>query len=157
MATPSSPIQSCVRDAGPPSAQASPSNAGSTRRPKNLRRVGRPGKLVPWFGPDGQEGSLKAETDLRVGGRYRISFNANGEYFEVSGVYREIVPNERLVLSWAWHSTPERESLLTIWIKPEGAGTMLTLLHEQFSNEAARDNHEKGWMELLNKLEKYLA
>lgn len=118
-----------------------------------------PEKLAAWFGPSKvKEGSLQAETDLRVGGSYRISFSAtDGEYFQVSGVYREIVPNELLVMSWAWHSTPERESLLSISLKPDGAGTLLTLHHEQFFNEAARDGHQKGWNELLDKLEKSLA
>jgi uncharacterized protein YndB with AHSA1/START domain len=117
-----------------------------------------PEKLAAWFGPAKvKEGSLRAETDLRVGGSYRISFNAtDGEYFQVGGVYREIVPNELLVMSWAWHSTPERESQLTISLKPDGAGTLLTLQHEQFFDEAARDGHEKGWTELLGKLEQSL-
>jgi uncharacterized protein YndB with AHSA1/START domain len=117
-----------------------------------------PQKLAQWFGPASvKEGSVKAEIDLRVGGHYRIGFNANGEYHEVGGVYREVVPNERLVFSWAWHSTPERESLVTISIKPEGSGTLLTFLHERFADSAARDNHERGWMELFVKLENYLA
>ena len=118
-----------------------------------------PEKLAAWFGPSKvREGSLQAETDLRIGGHYRISFSAtDGEYFQVAGVYREIVPNERLVMSWAWHSTPERESLLSIALKPDGAGTLLTLHHEQFFNEAARDGHEKGWADLLGKLEQCLS
>ena len=116
-----------------------------------------PQKLVQWFGPGQvEEGSVKADIDLRVGGRYRISFNAKGIYNEVGGVYREVVPNERLVFSWAWHSTPERESLVTVSIKPEGGGTLLTFLHEQFADATARDNHERGWTELLGKLESYL-
>jgi uncharacterized protein YndB with AHSA1/START domain len=116
-----------------------------------------PEKIVAWFGPARvKEGSMRAETDLRVGGRYSISFSAtDGEHFQVGGVYREIVPNERLVFSWAWHSTPERESLLTISLKPDGGGTLLTLLHEQFFDTAARDGHEKGWTELLGKLEAF--
>jgi uncharacterized protein YndB with AHSA1/START domain len=113
---------------------------------------------VQWFGPGAVEaGSVKADIDLRVGGRYRISFNTNGEYNEVGGVYREVVPNERLVFSWAWHSTPERESLVTVSLKPDGAGTLLTFHHEQFVDVTARDNHERGWTELLGKLETYLA
>ena len=67
------------------------------------------------------------------------------------------MPNQRLVFSWAWHSTPERESLVTVSLKPEGAGTLLTFLHEQFVDAAARDNHERGWTELFAKLENYLA
>ena len=118
-----------------------------------------PEKLAAWFGPAKvREGSVQAETDRRVGGRYRISFYAtDGEYFQAGGVYREIVPNERLVMSWAWHSTPERESQLTISLKSDGAGTLLTLHHEQFFNEAARDGHEKGWTELLGKLEQFVS
>jgi uncharacterized protein YndB with AHSA1/START domain len=96
--------------------------------------------------------------DVRVGGRYRISFEGeNGQYNEVGGVYREVVPNARLVFSWAWHSTPERESLVTVQLKPDGAGTLLTFHHEQFVDQTARDNHERGWTELLGKLENYLA
>ena len=74
---------------------------------------------------------MRAELDVRVGGRFRASFNTDdGEYHEVGGVYREVVPNQRLVFSWAWHSTPERESLVTVTLKPDGAGTLLTLQHE---------------------------
>jgi uncharacterized protein YndB with AHSA1/START domain len=116
-------------------------------------------KLVQWFGPAKvKPGSVKAEMDVRVGGRYRISFEGDGgEYHEVGGVYREVVPNQRLVFSWAWHSTPERESLVTVQLKPDGAGTLLTFHHEQFADQTARDNHERGWIELLGKLENYLA
>ena len=117
-----------------------------------------PQKLVQWFGPGSvEEGSVKADIDLRVGGRYRISFRANGGYNEVGGVYREVEPNRKLVFSWAWHSTPERESLVTISIKPEGGGSLLVFNHAQFADEKARDNHQRGWTELLGKLESYLA
>jgi uncharacterized protein YndB with AHSA1/START domain len=117
-----------------------------------------PQKLVQWFGPAAvEEGSVKADIDLRVGGRYRISFSANGDYNEVGGVYREVVPNQRLVFSWAWHSTPERESLVTISIKPDGSGSLLIFNHAQFVDTKARDNHERGWTEFLGKLESYLA
>jgi uncharacterized protein YndB with AHSA1/START domain len=118
-----------------------------------------PKKIARWFGP----GQVKAGTehaviDARVGGRYRVSFTMeSGEYHEVGGVYREMVPNELLVFSWAWHSTPERESLVTITLKPDGAGTLLTLAHEQFSDQTARDRHQRGWLGTLDKLEKYLA
>ena len=117
-----------------------------------------PQKIVHWFGPSRvRAGSLQAETDLRVGGRYRISFHSEaGEYSEVGGVYREIVPNARLVFSWAWHSTPERESLVTVSLKPDGGGTLLVFRHEQFFDQAARDNHERGWNELFDKLAAFL-
>ena len=39
------------------------------------------------------DGSVRAEMDVRVGGRYRISFKTeDGEYHEVGGDYQEVVP-----------------------------------------------------------------
>jgi uncharacterized protein YndB with AHSA1/START domain len=118
-----------------------------------------PQKIARWFGPSSvKAGTGQASIDARIGGRYRISFTMeNGEYNEVGGVYREVVPNERLVFSWAWHSTPERESQVTVALKPDGDGTLLTLLHEQLFDQAARDGHERGWIGALDKLEKDLA
>jgi uncharacterized protein YndB with AHSA1/START domain len=118
-----------------------------------------PEKIARWFGPsETMEGSVRAELDVRAGGRFRASFNtADGEYHEVGGVYREVVPNERLVFSWAWHSTPERESLVTVTLKPDGAGTLLTLHHDRFFDQAAADGHRNGWTGSLDKLEKYVA
>lgn len=116
-----------------------------------------PQKLMRWFGPEEVE-MLRAEADARVGGRYRlVARSPDGEEHDVSGVYREVVPNEKLVFTWAWRSTPERESLVTITLKADGDGTMLTLLHEQFFDEAARDRHQHGWTGTLEKLARYVA
>ena len=96
--------------------------------------------------------------DVRVGGRYRISFKTeDGEYHEVGGIYREVAPPSRLAFSWAWHSTPERESLVTLTMAKDGDGTMLTLHHEQFFDEKARDGHQRGWTGTLEKLDHYLS
>ena len=118
-----------------------------------------PEKLAQWWGPaDTLADSVRAEMDVRVGGRFRVSFKTgDGEHHEVGGAYREVVPNQRLVFSWAWHSTPERESLVTISLQGDSGGTLLTLHHEQFFDQAARDGHERGWTGTLERLEKYLA
>ena len=118
-----------------------------------------PEKLVQWFGPSQvKAGSLQAQLDVRVGGLYRICFTSgDGEYHQVDGTYREVVPNARLVFSWAWHSTPERESLVTVSLKADGGGTLLTFHQEQFFDETARDNHARGWTMFFDKLEQYLA
>jgi len=118
-----------------------------------------PAQLAHWFGPAQTiSGSVRAEMDVRVGGRFRVGFKTeHGEYHEVGGVYREVVPNEKLVFTWAWHTTPERESLVSVLIRSEGEGAMLTLVHEQFFDESARDGHQRGWSGTLDKLERYLA
>jgi uncharacterized protein YndB with AHSA1/START domain len=112
-------------------------------------------KISHWFGPENAE-VLLATTDVRVGGRFRIVFRGpDGEEHDVAGIYREVVPNEKLVFSWAWRTTPERESLVTIALRRDVEGTLLTLIHEQFADEAARDRHERGWSGTLEKLESY--
>jgi uncharacterized protein YndB with AHSA1/START domain len=117
-----------------------------------------PEKIVRWFGrSDAKADSFRADIDARVGGRFRVSFATDSEYYEVGGVYREVVPSQRLVFSWAWHSTPERESLVTVSLKPDGGGTLLTLHHEQLFDQAARDGHERGWIGALDKLEGFIA
>jgi uncharacterized protein YndB with AHSA1/START domain len=68
-----------------------------------------------------------------------------------------VVPSQRLVFSWVWHSTPERESLVTVSLKPDGDGTLLTLHHEQLFDQPARDGHERGWIGALDKLEGFIA
>jgi uncharacterized protein YndB with AHSA1/START domain len=116
-----------------------------------------PKKITRWFGP-GQTDVLRAESDPRVGGRYRIvARSPDGEEHDVSGVYREVVQDQKLVFTWAWRSTPERESLVIITFKPDGDGTLLTLQHEQFFDEPARDRHQTGWTGILEKLDRYLA
>ena len=67
-----------------------------------------PDRFGRWFGPPGAE-LVEAEMEPRAGGRYRILMRAGGEEHGVGGVYREVVPDERLVFTWAWRSTPERE------------------------------------------------
>jgi uncharacterized protein YndB with AHSA1/START domain len=116
-----------------------------------------PEKVKRWFGPGGVQIEL-AEFDTRVGGRYRIvGRSSDGEEHDVSGIFREVIPGEKLVYTWAWRSTPERESLVTVEFRREGEGTLLTLRHEEFFDEPARDRHNFGWTGALDKLERYFA
>ena len=120
-----------------------------------------PKALSQWFGPGGlgdpQTVSL-AELDVRVGGRFRLVFGGpDGNEHEAAGVYKEVAPNRKLVFTWTWpNSTPERVSLITILFKPAGGGTDFEFRHEQFYDEAVRDNHKRGWSETFVKLEAFL-
>lgn len=116
-----------------------------------------PQKMMRWWGP-AQAEMLKAEADARAGGRFRALFRTpDGEEHDVSGVYREVVPDEKLVFTWRWRTLPERELLVTVALKADGGGTLLTLTHEQFFDEAARDGHIYGWSGALDKLEAYVG
>ena len=114
-----------------------------------------PQKMIRWMGPPSII-RCEVENDLRIGGRYHIKMVVPDDTHDVSGIYREIVPNEKVVFTWAWKSTPERESLVTVTIKPDSDGSLMTLQHEQFFDETARDNHNKGWTAIMDRFAQFV-
>ncbi|MGH8673041.1 MAG: SRPBCC family protein [Burkholderiales bacterium] len=111
-----------------------------------------------WWGPGGHDPVSHAELDVRVGGRFRIVFGGpGGKDHEVQGIYKEVVPNRKLVFTWTWpNSTPERVSLVTVLLNAVAGGTQLEFLHERHFDETVRDNHRQGWSESFAKLERFL-
>lgn len=116
-----------------------------------------PEGIAHWWGPDAGP-VLLAETDLRVGGQFRVRFRMlDGSEHESSGEYLEIVRPERLAMSWRWHCgvETEDESLLEIALRAIAIGTELTLTHSRLPDEETRKSHEHGWTGALDKLERY--
>ena len=111
-----------------------------------------PREIVHWWGPD--EGPvLSAETDVRVGGPFRVAFRTrDGELHESCGEYLEIDAPRRLVMSFWWSSTPHLRTRVTVSIDPIDEGAQVTLLHEGFADTVSRDSHEGGWAGALDKL-----
>lgn len=118
-----------------------------------------PQALKRWFGPGGEDPVSLAHLDVRVGGRFHIVFGGpDGKAHDVQGVYKEVVPNRKLVFTWTWpNSTPERESVITIELRAAGRGTELIFQQQQFFDSTVRDNHRRGWTESFIKLERFLT
>jgi uncharacterized protein YndB with AHSA1/START domain len=104
---------------------------------------------------------VDAQTDVRLGGSFRIAMHRDdGEQFIATGTYRELVPNERIVCTWSWEEDDPalaKETILTLEFAPRGTQTELTLTHENFRDSQQRDNHAKGWGEMLEGLERVLS
>jgi uncharacterized protein YndB with AHSA1/START domain len=116
-----------------------------------------PQALSRWFGPADTDAVTQAELDVRVGGHYSIAFRTtDGEGHRVSGIYQEVEPERRLSFTWAWQSTPERVSLVTIELEPAAGGCELRFRHDRFFDQQARDNHERGWTGTFAKLDAFL-
>jgi uncharacterized protein YndB with AHSA1/START domain len=117
-----------------------------------------PQALSAWFGPGEPNSVTLADMDVRPGGRYRIRFHTpDREEHEVSGAYEVVEPQRRLVFSWAWRSTPDRVSRVSVELRPVPEGTVLDFLHERFFDVTARDNHRRGWTATFDKLDALLA
>ena len=116
-----------------------------------------PKLMLRWWGPDAGP-TLSAEADVRPGGRFSVVFRLlNGDQHNPTGVYREVVPDKKLVFTWEWPGMPERDSLVTFLIEAVSGGTMLTLIHERLPDEEARRSHEEGWNGFLGKLTVFLG
>jgi uncharacterized protein YndB with AHSA1/START domain len=117
----------------------------------------RPDLIKQWFAPGPMTTPL-AEVDLRVGGGYRIQMRKpDGETHTTTGVYKEIVPNQRLVFTWGWEGPDRFETLVTVEFLEKDGGTELVLTHERFADTGSRDMHREGWEGCLASLERRLA
>lgn len=115
--------------------------------------------IAQWWGPDAGP-VLVAESDPRVGGRYRVRFRTvGGSEHECSGAFLEIVPPERVVMSWRWKGGAEDpgESRVEIVLRAIPEGTEITFTHAQLHDDDSRRSHEQGWMGSLDKLEAVFA
>lgn len=112
--------------------------------------------LTSWWGPDDFP-VISAEADVRVGGRFRVHFRTiDGAEHVCSGAFLDIVPPVRLVMSWRWSSggVPEeqgRVSRVEMHVRPDGAGTEITLIHAELNDAESQRSHRHGWTGALDK------
>jgi uncharacterized protein YndB with AHSA1/START domain len=117
--------------------------------------------LAQWQGsPQGFTTTVE-RSDIRVGGEFLICMHApDGVDHWLQGVYREIVPPERLVFTHAWLDAakrPMKETLVVITLAEHGGKTELTLRQTGFASAASRDGHEVGWESTFDRLHDYLG
>ena len=116
-----------------------------------------PDGIAHWWGPDAGP-VLLAETDVRIGGRFRVRFRKlDGSEHESAGEYLEIVEPKRLVMSWQWtNGGPPEEagevSRIEIDLKRIDTGTEITFTHARLKTQASCASHEQGWAGALDKL-----
>jgi uncharacterized protein YndB with AHSA1/START domain len=128
-----------------------------------------PEHLARWIGPKGYSSTILA-CQLREGGTYRMHMRGSAESVAAGfdgqdhwqqGVFREIVPPERIVRTYFWTDAQGRptspETLLTVTFEDLAGKTKLTLHQAVFESITARDLHQGGWSSALDKLTEYVA
>lgn len=133
-----------------------------------------PEMLVRWWGPHGHD-APECDVDLRPGGRYRIvARGPDGTLYPVKGVYLEIAPKTRLVMTdnaedmpKFWRAAYNRrrgaeagavlgEIVLTLTLEDEGRGTKMTLVSRAATPEdriALRQmGTDKAWRQSFEKM-----
>jgi len=122
----------------------------------------KPELIKRWLGVRGGWSMVVCEVDLKVGGTYRFVWRGpTGTEMGMGGVYREVVPPERLVATEKfddpWY---EGEALdTTVWVEQGGKTTVTTTV--RYASQEVRDAvlktpMEKGIAESYDKLEELL-
>ena len=119
----------------------------------------RPELLERWWAPKSFPISLlSCETDVRVGGRYRLVFGYEGSTMEFFGRYLEVTPPSRLV--WT-NDEGDGETVTTVTFEATGGKTLL-VVHDLYPSKEALDaaiasGSTSGMPEALGQLDELLA
>lgn len=120
-----------------------------------------PEAKAKWFvGPDDWESS-DHELDFRVGGREHVSGGPKaGPVHTYDCIYRDIVPNERIVTTYDMHMDDVRisVSLATVEFKAEAGGTRLVYTEQGafLDGYDKPEYREQGTADLLDSLGRLL-
>jgi uncharacterized protein YndB with AHSA1/START domain len=108
-------------------------------------------QLAAWWWP--QLAGTTYDVDARPGGHYRITSPVIGA--TVTGVFTEVDPPRRLVLTWSWEDDGEPEAVVedtvVVTFDPEADGTLVTVTHTSVAHEA-EGGAEQGWNDVLDRL-----
>jgi uncharacterized protein YndB with AHSA1/START domain len=131
------------------------------------RAFTQPEHLMHWWGPKDFTSPV-ARIDLRVGGKYLNCMRSpDGQDYWSTGVYREIVPPQRLVYTDSFADADGNpvpashygmgddwpdEQLVTLTLEDIGGKTKLTMHHAGFPAGDHSDMAAQGWNESFDKL-----
>jgi uncharacterized protein YndB with AHSA1/START domain len=109
---------------------------------------------------DAPDWVVQAECDLRVGGRWTISFGPPGaEPARETNLFQEVDRPKRLAYASSMRlpdgSTVDTDVLVTF--EEDGGGTRLTLVQRGFPTAALRDDFAGGWPSILDGLGRVVA
>ena len=87
----------------------------------------KPEHLVRWYGCH-RSSLIVCEVDLRVGGNYCfVARMTDGTEHALSGVYRDVVPPERLVFTQRFNDDPDKEALVALLFEERNGKTTMTM------------------------------
>jgi len=116
-----------------------------------------PDAIASWLPPFGYLCTVH-ELDARVGGRYRMSFRdfTTGGGHSFGGIYRELVPGQRLVYTGRFDD-PGLPGEIEVTLKPVSVGTEVTIEQTGIPDAIPPEACHLGWKDSLFKLQKLVV
>jgi uncharacterized protein YndB with AHSA1/START domain len=101
--------------------------------------------------------SAEIVLDLRVGGAVSITMRSPTAVHEHTGEFTIIDRPAKLAFTWITKSTDMLPTLVTVeFLEISATESELVLTHEKFSRQDVRDDHRRGWGQIVDALEQYL-
>ncbi len=125
--------------------------------------VSQPQNMVRWWG---HEEMIVSDHNLdftQSGPWFSVLRSPDGRLRKVSGIVTEVRPPHFIAFTWAWHEGGPggprgSETQVTIEIDEiDDRRAKMVLSHYDLGSDSARAGHTKGWISILDKLEKGLA
>jgi uncharacterized protein YndB with AHSA1/START domain len=121
-----------------------------------------PAKVRAWMSAAlkgwGLSGEMKrVEIDARVGGKFFFSdMRPDGEA-KHWGTYRVLERPRKIVFNWIVDESQDEDlSVVTITIEPDGAGSLVTIVHEKIF-VSYLERVEMGWSAMLRNIDALLG
>jgi uncharacterized protein YndB with AHSA1/START domain len=118
-----------------------------------------PAHAIHWLGPSGYAMS-HLEADVRPGGAWRGCMRAIDTGVELwhGGIYRDIVPDERIVFTFKWDSAAlGPETLVTVLFEDRGRQTLMRFTQGVFNTAENCEGHRAGWESEFDQLFDYVG
>src|SRR5262245_16776211 len=89
----------------------------------------KPEIMQQWLFPLREGWQAKASNKFEVGGHYQQDMiEGNGTVYSHTGIYKEIIPNKKIVFTWNSHAS--KDTLVTVELSDKNGKTEITLTHE---------------------------
>ena len=124
-----------------------------------------PEEVIQWFGPEGVRVE-NCDMDFRRRGPWDCVMigRESGNRFWVSGEITHVRPPEggegSVGFTWAWHDADDKrgpESHVIFEVSPHGDGARFRLIHRALPSLEASQEHSKGWLSVLGRLDAYIG
>jgi uncharacterized protein YndB with AHSA1/START domain len=114
-----------------------------------------PDQRTAWWGAEGRFQTTHCESDLRVGGKWKMSGTGFGRPFTVKGEYRAVEPPRLLAFTWlpSWQQDAS-ETLVRFDLSEKDGVTTVRVTHSGLTPQGMQAH--QGWGQILGWLRSYV-
>ncbi len=116
----------------------------------------KPEHWAAWFGKPGNVPAESVEMNVEVGGKWKSTTEFNGERVDFSGVYQEVNPPNKLVMTFGDPNNSDTETVTVLFEDVAGGTKMIFKQEGHLPPEEYQIGLTKAWTGFFDHLERHL-